>query len=100
MLRPSNHTLVAERDGAVVGVALVTQAGKLSLCYVLPEVQHAGVGKALLHGVEAQARESPPPDIFDAQVLDLEFWVKPRTLRSSARPAASAPRCCTGRMAR
>jgi uncharacterized protein YcbK (DUF882 family) len=22
----------------------------------------------------------PPPDIFDAQALDLEFWVKPRTL--------------------
>lgn len=22
----------------------------------------------------------PPPDLFDAQVLDLEFWVKPRTL--------------------
>ncbi len=22
----------------------------------------------------------PPPDIFDAQVLDLEFWLKPRTL--------------------
>jgi GNAT superfamily N-acetyltransferase len=54
---PSNHTLVAERDGAVVGIALVTQAGKLSLCYLLPEVQHAGIGKALLHGVETQARE-------------------------------------------
>jgi GNAT superfamily N-acetyltransferase len=53
---PSNYTLVAERDGEVVGVALVTQAGKLSLCYLLPEVQHAGIGKALLNGVEAQAR--------------------------------------------
>ena len=34
----------------------------------------------------AQARPAsasmmnPPPDIFDAQVLDLEFWLKPRTL--------------------
>lgn len=54
---PTNHTLVAERDGEVVGVALVTQAGKLSLCYVLPEAQHAGVGKALLDGAEAKARE-------------------------------------------
>lgn len=53
---PSNHTLVAVRDGEVVGVALVTQAGKLSLCYLLPEAQHAGIGKALLHAVEAQAR--------------------------------------------
>jgi GNAT superfamily N-acetyltransferase len=54
---PSNYTLVAERDGELVGVALVTQAGKLSLCYVLPEAQNAGVGKALLDGAEAKARE-------------------------------------------
>lgn len=27
----------------------------------------------------AQALQ-PPPDIFDAQALDLEFWIKPRTL--------------------
>jgi GNAT superfamily N-acetyltransferase len=52
---PSNHTLVAEQDGAVVGVALVTQAGKLSLCYVLPEVLGRGVGKALLKAAEDQA---------------------------------------------
>lgn len=29
---------------------------------------------------------APPPDIFDAQVLDLEFWLKPRTL-TVTRPA-------------
>jgi uncharacterized protein YcbK (DUF882 family) len=28
---------------------------------------------------------SPPPDLFDAQVVDLDFWVKPRTL-SVVRP--------------
>jgi GNAT superfamily N-acetyltransferase len=54
---PANYTLVAERDGELVGVALVTQAGKLSLCYVLPEAQRSGVGKALLEGAEAKARE-------------------------------------------
>jgi GNAT superfamily N-acetyltransferase len=54
---PANYTLVAERDGELVGVALVTQAGKLSLCYVLPEAQHSGIGKALLQGAEAKARE-------------------------------------------
>lgn len=53
---PSNHTVVAQHDGEVVGVALVNQAGKLSLCYVLPEVQKRGIGKALLEGVESQAR--------------------------------------------
>lgn len=29
----------------------------------------------------------PPPDIFDAQALDLEFWLRPRTL-SVVRPAS------------
>ena len=57
MSAPANHMLVAEHDGALVGVALVTQAGKLSLCYVLPEAQRHGVGKALLDGAEAKARE-------------------------------------------
>ena len=38
----------------------------------------------------AQAESSlmaPPPDIFDAQALDLEFWLKPRTL-TVTRPAS------------
>lgn len=66
---PTNYTLVAERDGQMVGVALLTQAGKLALCYVLPEALHAGVGKALLAGVEAQARS------WDIGVLRLHSTV-------------------------
>lgn len=53
---PSNYTLVALRAGELVGVSLLTQAGKLSLCYVLPEALHAGIGKAMLQAIEAQAR--------------------------------------------
>ena len=53
---PTNFTLIAERDGAVVGVALLTQAGKLSLCYVVPEALHTGTGKAMLKEIEAKAR--------------------------------------------
>lgn len=53
---PANFALVAERDGVVVGVSLLTQAGKLSLCYLLPEALHSGIGKAMLQAVEAQAR--------------------------------------------
>ena len=30
---------------------------------------------------------APPPDIFDAQALDLDFWLKPRTLKL-IRPAS------------
>lgn len=35
----------------------------------------------------AQTELQPPPDIFDAQLLDLEFWLKPRTL-TVTRPAS------------
>jgi uncharacterized protein YcbK (DUF882 family) len=34
-----------------------------------------------------QTELEPPPDIFDAQLLDMEFWLKPRTI-SVTRPAS------------
>jgi GNAT superfamily N-acetyltransferase len=49
---PTNHSLVALQDGAVVGVALLTGAGKLALCYLLPEARGLGLGKALLARME------------------------------------------------
>jgi putative acetyltransferase len=59
---PSNYAVVAERDviGAagreLVGLALLTQAGKLALCYVLPELVRGGIGRDLIEAVEARAR--------------------------------------------
>ncbi|WP_026354209.1 YcbK family protein [Massilia niastensis] len=39
-------------------------------------------------GAAAQTTSmEPPPDLFDAQLLDIDFWVKPRTL-SVVRPAS------------
>jgi uncharacterized protein YcbK (DUF882 family) len=32
------------------------------------------------HVLAEPAEMAPPPDIFDAQALDLDFWLKPRTL--------------------
>ncbi|XRW54330.1 YcbK family protein [Pseudoduganella sp. S-14] len=37
-------------------------------------------GLPLLGQSRAQSEPEPPPDIFDAQMLDLEFWIKPRTI--------------------
>lgn len=54
---PANFAVVAEQGGVLVGVALLTQAGKVPLCYVVPEALHAGVGKALLQRIEDQARQ-------------------------------------------
>jgi GNAT superfamily N-acetyltransferase len=53
---PTNHALTAERDGQLLGLALLTQGGKLALCYVLPEALRTGVGRALLDAIEEQAR--------------------------------------------
>lgn len=52
----TNHAIVAERDGELLGLALLTQAGKLALCYVAPDALGIGVGRALLAAVEVQAR--------------------------------------------
>ncbi len=37
-------------------------------------------GLPLIGQGRPQSEPEPPPDIFDAQMLDLEFWIKPRTL--------------------
>lgn len=48
-----------------------------------------GLGGMVLAGESALAlpQQAPPPDLFDSQALDLEFWIKPRTL-DLARPAS------------
>ena len=53
---PTNFALVAERDDELLGIALLTQAGKLALCYVQPEAVRTGIGRAMLCAVEEQAR--------------------------------------------
>jgi len=37
---------------------------------------------AILHAADTEkhAQPTPPPDLFDSQALDIEFWVKPRTM--------------------
>jgi GNAT superfamily N-acetyltransferase len=53
---PSNYAVVAEVEGKLFGMALLTQAGKLALCYVQPDTLRSGIGAALLGAVEARAR--------------------------------------------
>jgi GNAT superfamily N-acetyltransferase len=52
---PTNYALVALEQEQLVGVALLTGAGKLALCYLLPEACGKGIGKALLSKMEQQA---------------------------------------------
>lgn len=53
---PSNFAVVAIDEGELVGLALLTQAGKLALCYVMPGELRKGIGSAMMRAVEAQAR--------------------------------------------
>jgi len=53
---PTNYAVVAEREGELVGLILLNQAGKVALCYVLPEALRRGVGRALLASAEEGAR--------------------------------------------
>jgi uncharacterized protein YcbK (DUF882 family) len=43
-------------------------------------VGHSGSVPTRTHVMAESVEMAPPPDIFDAQALDLEFWLKPRTL--------------------
>jgi putative acetyltransferase len=53
---PANYAVVAERGGELAGLALLTQAGKLALCYVQPELAKTGIGRLLVAAVEERAR--------------------------------------------
>jgi GNAT superfamily N-acetyltransferase len=54
---PSNHALVAIADGAIAGVAILTRAGRIALCYVAPEQRFTGFGTALLRALEVQGKQ-------------------------------------------
>jgi uncharacterized protein YcbK (DUF882 family) len=45
------------------------------------------VPRAIVPANHAPPMADPPPDIFDASTLDIDFWVKPRTL-TLTRPAS------------
>jgi GNAT superfamily N-acetyltransferase len=55
-MSPTNFSLVAVEADVIVGVALLTRAGRLALCYLLPDARRRGIGHALLERIEAQAR--------------------------------------------
>jgi GNAT superfamily N-acetyltransferase len=54
---PDNFLIVAVSQTMVCGVGAVRQNGDLGLCYVHPSWQRQGVGRALLHALEEQARQ-------------------------------------------
>lgn len=52
----TNFSIVADEAGQLLGVALLTRAGKVALCYLAPGARRRGVGSKLLARLEEQAR--------------------------------------------
>ncbi|WP_170217138.1 GNAT family N-acetyltransferase [Variovorax gossypii] len=55
---PSAFSVVASVDGVTVGFGSASRSGEVTLCYVVPSVRFAGVGKALLTAIEDEANRS------------------------------------------
>lgn len=53
----ANHAVLAHDNDQLLGLALLTQAGKVALCYVRPDVLRQGIGSAMLAALEAKARD-------------------------------------------
>ena len=54
--RTNDHSVVAELNGEVVGVAALLAAGVVALCYLAPEAHHQGLGTRMLTALEEEAR--------------------------------------------
>ncbi len=53
---PDTSVIVAVIADEIVGVGAVRRTGDLNLCYVAPGHERKGIGRALVHSLEAQAR--------------------------------------------
>jgi GNAT superfamily N-acetyltransferase len=53
--RAGSFPIIAELEGAIVGVALMSAKGEVALCYLVPEARFVGAGKALLSAIEVEA---------------------------------------------
>lgn len=54
--RPELFSVVATVQERIVGFAMSTRSGNVLLCYLVPDVRHTGIGKAMLNEIEEQAR--------------------------------------------
>jgi len=52
----TNFSIVGAEAGQLLGVALLTRAGKVALCYLAPAARRRGIGTALMLRLEEQAR--------------------------------------------
>ena len=74
---PGLFSVVATVHDQMVGFAMSARSGNVLLCYLVPQVRFTGLGKAMLHQIEAQARR----DGLQALSLESTQTAKPFYLR-------------------
>lgn len=89
--RPGQYGVVAEFDGTLCGVGMLSSEGEVLLCYVHPEFTLRGVGRALVAAMEANARERGHKRLhLDATVSATCFYESIGFVRTGS-PSASNP---------
>ena len=58
---PDNTVLVAVEHGTILAVGCVTNAGRIILNYVSPDARFRGVSQAMMHALEARAKQQGNP---------------------------------------
>ena len=89
-----NFPVVAEIDGSIGGVALMSPEGEIGLCYLLPEARFRGAGKALLSALEAEAVRRGLRSLH----LESTVTAKPFYLRNGFE-SAGEPKAASGAVA-
>ena len=90
-----SHFFVAEEAGQIVGVAAMTDSGKISLNYVDPAVRFRGISKALLFSIEEHAKTLGITECFlESTQTALRFYLASgyaQKEQSHRLPPASSP---------
>lgn len=72
-----SFSIVAERDGAIVGFGNLEESGHVDCLYVHADFPGQGIGSALLQKLEAAARESGKRRVFtEASITARPFFEK------------------------
>jgi GNAT superfamily N-acetyltransferase len=72
-----NHCVVAEAQGALLGVGVIQRSGEILLFYLAPTAQRQGIGKAIHLALEEKARSWGLRKLtLDSTLLACQFYEK------------------------
>ena len=81
------HFLVAEQAGTIVGAAAMSDSGQITLNYVSPDARFRGVSKALVRGLEENAKAAGLAACnVESTITALRFYEKVGYVRTGEGP--------------